>query len=516
MINPPYPVKDFPSPPLGLMSLGAYLKGRGYDVIIDDLVVNTLTHERVKRISDEFDPGFIGISGATMNIKKALEVLSLYRERVPGSVTLAGGPHATFDAEDLLRENPHLDFVVRGEGELTTAELLDAVMDGDDYPGIDGLSYREGESVVHNRKREFISDINSLPLPDLSLAELGKYRALGLPVNMTTSRGCPYSCVFCVGNKMVGNRVRFFETMRVVDEFQALAQTGAKQINIADDLFTSNRRRCMEICREIIRRGIKQEWTAFARVDTVSEELLSLMRRAGCTTLCFGIESGNQEILDRVKKKTDLKTCREAMDICRRTGIRPMTAYILGLPGETHETVRKTLEFSRSLSDTYGYHILAPFPGSEVREKAEEYGIRIVNRDWNLYDAKHAVSETTGLKASEIEKVLGDFQEGINNYVRGIEKRMERGDDLPPGEMEIFRNRRSREFASQLIFSGLIEAFNKKIHSPGKDAVESLVDHLASKVSLKRETVIDEVERLIKNNCIDISGDLDGEVISWC
>jgi radical SAM superfamily enzyme YgiQ (UPF0313 family) len=516
LVNPPYPVDDFPSPPLGLMSLGAYLESNGYDVMIDDLVVNSFSRERAERIATEFRPGFIGITGATMNIKKSLEALSLYRELLPGAVTIAGGPHVTFDAEAVLRDNPLLDFVVRGEGELALEELLGAVRGNRDYSKIDGLSFRRGKAIIHNRAREFITDINILPTPDLRLVELGKYRALNLPVNMTTSRGCPHRCIFCSGNRMVGNRVRYFHTERVVDEFQSLAETGPLQINIADDLFTANRKRCMEICSEILKRRIIQEWTAFARVDTVSEELLWLMKKAGCTTLCFGIESGNQEILDRAKKKTNLKMCRDAADISRKTGIRFMAAYILGLPGETPETVKRTLEFSRSLSDAYGYHILAPFPGSEVREKAREYGIRIFTSDWDLYDAKHPVSEPVGLEAAEIERIVAGYNEGVEKYLGSIERREERGDDLSGDELEVLRSRRSRKFAQRLIFSDVIGGFNRQGNGGGHKAVEGFADHVSREMPMERDDAMGEIERLIQKSCIKITEGNDNTHISWC
>ncbi len=516
LVNPPYPLADCPSPPLGLMSLGAYLESKGYAVMIDDLVVNSFSRERVERIAAGFRPGFIGITGATMNIRKALEILKVYRDVLPGVTTIAGGPHVTFDAEAVLRENPHLDFIVRGEGELTTEVLLRAAGGDKDYAKIDGLSYRKENGILHNRERDFIADLNILPCPDPGLAELGKYRALGMPVNMTTSRGCPHRCVFCVGNRMVGNRVRYLHTMRVVDEFQSLAETGPSQINIADDLFTANRRRCSEICNEIIRRGIKQEWTAFARVDTVSEELLRLMKRAGCTTLCFGIESGNQEILDRVKKKTNLKMCRDAVDMCGKAGIRAMTAYILGLPGETPETLRQTLEFSRSLSDSYGYHVLAPVPGSEVREKAREYGIRILNSDWDLYDAKHTVSESVGCDAAEVERTAAAYREGVDDYVKNIERKAGRGEDISDAEMKILTMRKTQKFVQRLIFSDLIDDFNKNENGRDGEAAERFIDYVAREIPLEREGAEREIERLTKNNCIRIGKGNDNKCVSWC
>ncbi len=394
LINPPYPMEESPSPPFGLMSLGAYLVKNGFVVKIEDYIVTPYSPDRIRKTLREFRPEVIGATGVTMNINRALAILKECRREYPGATIVMGGPHVTFDAMNILSQNEYIDFIVRGEGELTSVELFSNLERPETFSGIRGISYRANGTVVHNEMREFIPDINILPYPARDLVQIGKYRALNLPLNMVTSRGCPFECIFCVGSRMVGRKVRYFDTMRVVDEFEMLSKMGTRQINIVDDLFTSNRKRCTAICDEIIRRGIRQDWTAFARVDTVSPELLAAMKAAGCTMLCFGIESGNQEILDLVKKKITLEKIEKAIAMCREAGIVPMASYIMGLPGETPETVRQTMEFAKNLCNSYGYHILAPFPGTEVREKAEQYGMRILTSDWDQYDANRSVCES--------------------------------------------------------------------------------------------------------------------------
>ncbi len=514
LINPPYPFEESPAPPFGLISLGAYLEERGFEVLVEDYVVNTYSRHRAERVLKEFTPRIVGATGVTMNIKPSMEILHDYKSADPGIITVAGGPHVTFDAEDMLREYPFLDYIVRGEGERTIHELL-SMEDPPAVSEIPGLSYRGDGTIVHNRDRELIEDINELPLPARHLVQLSKYRAVGLPVNMVTSRGCPFPCIFCVGRKMVGKKVRYFDVNRVVDEFEMLAGLGFHQINIVDDLFTVNRKRCIAICDEIARRNINQNWTAFARVDTVSAELLAAMKRAGCTTLCFGVESGNQEILDLVKKRITLDNCREAVRLCNEAGIQPMTSYILGLPGETPETVRETMEFSRNLSPSYGFHILAPFPGTEVRESCGEYGIRILTSDWDLYDANRSVCESIHLRGEKVDRVVNEFNSGIDRYVQGCIDRFERGEKLPPDEEELVRKILSSRFAITLVQEELVEQY-PGINGEGDDAViEDAAAFIAEKTGISPEKVRSELDRLFGLQCLAFVRDGGTARLGW-
>ena len=459
LINPPYPFEESPTPPFGLMSLAAYIREKGVEVKIEDYIIIPYSIERVRRTIAEFKPDIIGATGVTMNIKSALSILRDFRNEAPHSVIVMGGPHVTFDAESILHDHAHVDYIVRGEGEITFHELIRALEQGKDADVIAGLSFRKDGRLVHNEIRNFIEDINILPYPARDLVELNKYRALGFPINMITSRGCPHKCIFCVGSKMVGRRVRYYDVKRVVDEFELLSKMGFSQINIVDDLFTSHKNRCIEICREINRRGIRHQWTAFARVDTVSKDLLDAMKEAGCTMLCFGIESGNQEILDTVKKKITLEKCEEAVRLCNEAGIAAMASYILGLPGETADTIKATMDFAKKLTPHYGYHILAPFPGTEVRDMRENYGIRVLTDDWDRYDANQCVSDTGLVQHEVIDSIVAEFNSGIKEYVTSAIHRKQRGEMLSPDDDKMVWNI-SRFFVTRdIIAKELVENY---------------------------------------------------------
>lgn len=404
-----------------------------------------------------------------------------------------------------LSENAFVDYIVRGEGEVTCTELLEALDSRASLENIAGISYRSNGAVVHNPDRPFIKDINVLPLPAVDLVPLSKYRALGFPITMVTSRGCPHECIFCVGRRMVGRRVRYFDVKRVVDEFETLSGMGFSVICIVDDLFTTNKARCMEICDEILRRGISHLWSAFSRVDTVSEELLGRMKAAGCMGLCFGIESGNQAILDRIKKKTSLEKCKRAAALCHEAGIDPWMSFILGLPGETPETVRETLEFGKALSESHGFHILTPFPGTEVRDRCEEYGIRILTDDWDRYDANQSVSAMGSIPPEEIDRAVEGFNAEILAYVEKIDRRKKAGELLTSREEEIWKGRSDGEFGRELILEGLVEHYPGTLNGKGEEGIiDDFIEYLRGRCDLPGEQIGEQVHRLMGARCLEV------------
>lgn len=502
LINPPYPMEESPAPPLGLMSLAGYLLENDCEVLLEDYIVTPYSTKRLAGVINEFKPDLIGATGVTMNIKRAFSILKDVRDVAPNIPTVLGGPHATFDAENILADHPYINFVVRGEGELTTTELVKNLAKPDAWGSIKGLSFTYQGRHVHNEKRDFIEDINILPLPARHLAPLGKYRALGFPINMVTSRGCPFECIFCVGSRMVGRRVRYFDVKRVVDEFEMISKMGFVQVNIVDDLFTSNKKRCMDICNEIMRRGIKTRWGAFARVDTVSQDLLDTMHAAGCTVLCFGIESGVQEILNTIKKKTNLDLCRKAAQMCKDAGIDPMTSYILGLPGETPETVKQTMEFARSLSPNYGFHILSPFPGTEVRDKAAEYGMRVLTDDWDKYDANQSVAECVSISSQEVDRIVNEFNTAITNLIKSIIKRYENGEKVSDKDMLMIRGLRALDFNMILIHQELVEKYSADCAGSTSCSMDGFIDYLSKKMKFGRDEIASELDRLVSQNCL--------------
>ncbi|MCU0561754.1 MAG: B12-binding domain-containing radical SAM protein [Desulfobacterales bacterium] len=431
LINPFYPISETPSPPLGLAYLAAALEEAGVEVRVLDLVVHPYRAQMLAGLLDEFQPQIAGITAVTMTVDHAMRVLADVKRTHPHIVTVMGGPHVSFSARETLQACPALDVAVIGEGERTIVELALAAADGRNFEEIRGTATRGGDTVRLAPRREFIADLDSLPPPARHLLPLGRYRALGMPISMTTTRGCPHRCIFCVGRKMVGSRVRYRSPQRVVDELEALSGMGFHQVNIADDLFTADPRHCLGVCDEILRRGLKVKWTSFARVDTVSEEVLARMSAAGCTAVSFGVESANRGILKTIKKRITPEQVVAAVQMCARSGITPFASFILGLPGETPETMQESMEFGRQLKELgllYGFHLLAPFPGTEVRERSAALGLRILTDDWSQYHANRAVVETATVTRGMLDEVAIAWETGFNRYLGEIRDRMQRGE----------------------------------------------------------------------------------------
>lgn len=408
LIAPPYPLDEAPSPPLGLCYAAAACEAAGARVVILDYIVSQYTPEKLAAELDAFQPDVIGTNAVTMNFRQAIRIIRDAKRHCPGAVTMMGGPHVSFDAENTLDHHPELDLIVVGEGEQTLLELIPTVQSRDHWPAIKGIAFRDRAGVTLTPARPLIEDLDSLPLPARHLLPMNRYLALGFPVSIITSRGCPNRCIFCLGRRMVGHKARFRSPALVVDEIEQLIDYGHALINIADDLFTANKRRVMALCDEINRRGVAFIWSAFARVNTVDPEVLKAMKSAGCHSISFGIESGNADMLKRVKKGISLDQARQAVAWSKAAGLRTHASFMVGLPGETAETLAETRRFGESLGIEHGYHFLSPFPGTTLLEDIDQYDLEILTDDWNLYDANQAIVRTAGAGPAEMNRFVAE------------------------------------------------------------------------------------------------------------
>ena len=413
LIAPPYPLAEAPSPPLGLTYIAAVCGAAGHDTVIFDYIVRGYSDEKLAAEIKAFGPDVVGTNSVTMNFKKAARMLSLAKQAAPSAVTLMGGPHVSFDAKNTLADYPGIDIVVTGEGEVTVAELLTVLHEPVRWREIKGLVFRDEDGIVDTGPRELIRDLDTLPMPARHLLPMARYQALGFPVSIITSRGCPNQCIFCLGRRMVGQKVRFRSVPRVVDEIQALVEAGNPFINIADDLFTANRKRVLSFCDEILKRGLTFSWSVFARVNTVDEDILKRMKTAGCHAISFGVESGNPGMLKRVKKGITPDQVRRAAKACQKAGIRGHASFIVGLPGETRQTLADSLKLQKEIDIESAYHFLSPFPGTDVRENIEGYDLTILTDDWDRYDANRAIVSTAALQPCE----MNDFVDAFNTDI---------------------------------------------------------------------------------------------------
>ena len=455
LINTPYPSSEVPTIPLGLAYVAAVLEKEGIEVQVQDFLVAKYAKEKLARKIADFTPEIVGITSVTMNYPIASKILRDCKEIDGNMVSVIGGPHVSFWAKEALGEAPWIDIVVRGEGEYTMLEIAR----GQSLKEIDGIAFRENKDIVLTKPRQWIENLDELPFPARHLFPLSRYRAFSDACGLFTSRGCPFNCIFCLGPKMVGRKGRFRNTKLIVDEIEEILEYGFKTINVADDLFTINRKHLYAFCDEVMARKLKFKWSANSRVDTVDAEMLGKMKEAGCSFMCYGVESGNQKILDITRKKITRENIRETAKLTREAGIKSLASFIMGLPGETKETLKESVNFAKGLGTYYGFHILAPFPGTEVRERQKEYGIRILTDDWLRYNANEAITETEGVSAMEMTKIDREYNEELERYVRYLEETERSGklDSNEQEELEEARARRCSEITFQLLQKDIIE-----------------------------------------------------------
>jgi len=332
LVNPSYPFEEFPRLLVTLPYVAAALRAEGHEVEILDLLLARTTPAKIERRMERFRPELVGITSVTLNHHIAEGIAEVVR-KCDAEVPIAmGGPHVSFEIEGSFRDLPALDYIGIGEGEHTMVELARALAGRMDVRDVRGLAVRDrATGAVHRTApRPLEDDLDTLAPPARDLVPLARYLAFDSHASVVTSRGCPYECIFCSAPAWTGRKVRYRDPVACVDEIEDLAAKGFREITIEDDLFTLYRKHFLAVCGELTRRDTGIRWNAFSRVDTITPEIVGIMAEAGCQAICFGVESGNQEMLDLVKKSSDLAKVREAMRMTQAAGI---SALKISQPG---------------------------------------------------------------------------------------------------------------------------------------------------------------------------------------
>ncbi len=489
LLSTPHPLEESPLPPLSLSYLAAVLAQEGIQVRILDFLVTRYRPEKLRRELEEYRPQMVGATCVTLNYLIARRMLKVCKDADPGIFTVIGGPHVTFALEETLLSSPWIDAIVIGEGERTLVELARAVEESKDIRQVHGIAFADGGTVVRTSPRPLIEHLDDLPLPARELLPMARYRALGTPCTVITSRGCPYSCIFCSGHRMFGPRVRFRSPGLVADEIERLQRDfGLARINIVDDTFTLNHNHTRTVCEEMLRRNLKMKWSVFARVDRISEDLAQLMNRAGCEWVLFGVESADEGILKTIKKGITPDEVRRGVKIAAEAGINVFNSFILGLPGENQDTARKSLAFGDELYQKYGakygFHMLSPLPGTEIYERAKDYGIRIFSRNWARYNANEPITETAAMTREMVNEAMSFYNRGIEAAWDDIKHRAKDGDAECA---EIIEGKERNEFVWALFQGDVIEKLggmaSAAILNPG-DAQAELVRRVSQRLGI--------------------------------
>jgi anaerobic magnesium-protoporphyrin IX monomethyl ester cyclase len=373
----------------GICWLAAVTRGKGYDTEIIDALPLKYDNDRLVEEVVKGDPKYVGVSACTIDIFAAADFAKRLKKARPDITVIIGGPHLTAAAKETMRRFGDFDIGVIGEGEITITELLDRLEDGGDLKKVNGTIFRQDGALVTTRPREFIKDLDALPLPAWELLpDMAKFYFApawtghaGCTATIITSRGCPSQCIYC-DRKVFGNAVRYHSAEYVLRMLKEMnSRYGIKHFRLGDDNFIINKKRLIEICEMIIDEKLKISWSCLARADSMDQGILSVMKKAGCWSVAFGVETGSQKIHDLEKKKVTLDSIEEAVKMTRAAGIRTISFNIIGHPLETEETIKQTIDFNKKIKvDEFKTQFMVPFPGTELYEYADKYGT--FDKDW--------------------------------------------------------------------------------------------------------------------------------------
>lgn len=379
-------------PHLGIAYIGAFLEKHGYSVKLVDAPVEDID---IKDIIKKYMPSFTFISGTTQKRFDSFKIARIAKEIHPETITVYGGPHATFTAEDTLLHVPWIDVVVRGEGEYTAIELVKSRTPTEE---ILGISYRKNNKIYHNPDRMQINNLDELPFPAYHLLPMHEYEKrflMGIyrkiehdipSINIITTRGCPNRCTFCSGSAM-WKKVKKRSPKNVVDEIEMLIDNyNINGVNFVDSTLTLDKNHITGICDEITERNLDISWFCEARVDTVNREILERMKNAGCRYIQIGVESGSQRILENIKKKITIEQVRNVAHWSNELELPIRAAFMFGLPGETFEDGMETAKLIKELKKKnvdVGVNITNIYPGTEIEQYARMNGYLPPDFSWS-------------------------------------------------------------------------------------------------------------------------------------
>lgn len=423
LLNPPEVLSDLP--PLGLLYVAAVLEKNDYDVNLIDCSIEKKSWDELKDVVKNEQPKIVGITATTPGIGKTTKTAQIVKEVNPNIKVVLGGPHATILPSECLK-NKNIDFAIRGEGEFAFLNLVRYILRDKktSLQKIQNLSFKSNGTIVHNPRSMRIEDLDALPWPARHFVPIKKYPGVVLPrkhpeTQVMTTRGCPFNCTFCSSKNVFGSTIRFRDPVKVVDEIEYLVKTyKIKTINFYDDGLNYNPKWTIKMCDEIIERGLndKMEWKAQVRVNKpfVTEELLRKMKEAGCWLLCWGIESGDPQILKNIRKAITLDEARRAIKMCSYVGIRSLGYFMAGNQGESIETVERTIRFCVELGNLgldYPQLTLAvPYPGTELYEMCRKNNW-LKAKTWDGYenDKRSVIVQMPDLPDEFLEKAISIF-----------------------------------------------------------------------------------------------------------
>ncbi|KKR03869.1 MAG: Radical SAM domain protein [Candidatus Uhrbacteria bacterium GW2011_GWF2_39_13] len=387
--------------PLGLLYIAAYLRRQEHQVIVLDQDCDV--NDPMPLLSN-FQPEVIGFSVMTTYYRRTDRMIRKIRKELPGAVICAGGIHPSALPERTVQElGGGLDFIIRGEGELTLTEVLRRMEAGEDIHTVRGTYFYQNAKLTDNGRAEACPNLDLLPFPARDLLDMSKYMTYpgfikGIPLEKTTnlisSRGCPAQCIYCGNQVLFDRNIRKRSADNVIGEIESLVENyNIGGFGFSDDNFMADSKRVVEFCEKLIDKKWNLKWVCSTRALNIKEDLTRLMYRAGCRQYEIGVESGSDKILKYMKKGLTTEQIAEGYDIAKKNGMRRMASFIIGFPTETEEDIKLTEKFAKKIKpDFASFFFLTPYPGTELYSMALKNGWipekHEFGEDWTIRQAE--------------------------------------------------------------------------------------------------------------------------------
>jgi radical SAM superfamily enzyme YgiQ (UPF0313 family) len=368
--------------PTNMAMLGSYIREKGnYEPEILDLEL--YNYKNISEIAGkilEQNSRYIGFTTLTPRFPTIARICEEIKKINPDAINIVGGPHISGRPHDC--KYPGIDYGIIGEGEIGFLSLLDSLVSGRDVSKTPNLVSKINGEIKINPKAPFVKDLDSLPLPAWDLLKMSEYKDPAFfgdepHAGVFTTRGCPQDCIFCASKVTWEKKLRFRSIENVMKEFTELANKfNIHNLYFYDDHFTTRKDRTLELCDRMVSEGLNMKYIVQLRADSVTPEIAFALKKSGCLSAALGIESGNEEMLKAIHKNETKDEMRNAVKILKQYGVPITTSYIIGLPGDTHQTINETLDFARELNtEQMKFMLLTPVPGTEAHRLAVERGL---------------------------------------------------------------------------------------------------------------------------------------------
>jgi len=398
-------------PSLGILYLASVLRKEGYGVSAIDASSLGLSQKKLIEEIVTLQPKYLGISATTLSIFHAASLADEIKKTLNNTKIIIGGPHLTAIPEETMEQFRSFDFGVIGEGEETIKELIYTLENGGDISDVPGIIFRRADAVKKTVPRIFINDLDRLPFPawDILTGFPKRYhpppfRFKQLPAAyIVTTRGCPYKCIFC-DRSVFGNKCRGHSAAYILGLIDHLYKHfGIREILIEDDTFITFKKRLIEVCEGMLKHGIKISWSCLGRADAVTPDILKMMKKAGCWSISYGIETGDEEVMKLIGKNITLEQVEQAVRLTNKAGMLSKGFFIMGHPTDNHDTIRKTIDFALKIPlDDISVSMMTPFPGSTLYKIASQYGE--FEDNWEKMNELDVVFVPNGLTKEDLRR----------------------------------------------------------------------------------------------------------------